>query len=134
MNAVDWIPRGLTIGIGAASPGFEIRPAGRRQTLLHHSNLPAIITSRPTSEEIERPPFEIRQPSDGDVETGALDWRRRHRDRGRGLSMSGAFYVGTVSAPNSPVIGGDTEGGDESDHESGNRKVGNRKSRLGGSG
>lgn len=29
---VEWIPRGLTIGIGAASPGFDIRPR-RRATL-----------------------------------------------------------------------------------------------------
>ncbi|SGY33852.1 BQ5605_C002g01561 [Microbotryum silenes-dioicae] len=33
---VEWIPRGLTIGLGAASPGFDLRPATRRASQSVH--------------------------------------------------------------------------------------------------
>ncbi|SCV68537.1 BQ2448_658 [Microbotryum intermedium] len=34
---LEWIPRGLTIGLGAASPGFDLRPANQRASQsVHH--------------------------------------------------------------------------------------------------
>lgn len=94
---VDWLPRGLTIGIGAVSPGFEIRPR-RTPTLPSTSTFTHIPPISPH-----------RSASEPDLYEGGEQLKRK-RDRIRGLSLSGALYVGT---------GGRTSGehGDESVEE-----------------
>ncbi|BGP44873.1 hypothetical protein JCM10450v2_000688 [Rhodotorula kratochvilovae] len=79
---VKWRPRGFSIGLGAASPGFEIRPATLHRA--HTSHHPSPLSPPP--------------PPDLAASTASLPAegrpaRRRHHHV-RGESLSGAPYVG----------------------------------------
>ncbi|KAK4705451.1 magnesium transporter, partial [Phenoliferia sp. Uapishka_3] len=112
---VEWIPRGLTIGIGAASPGFDIRPSHRRH--IRTSTLPT-SNAAPNFDVFDAPehqPLLIhRVASEADTEEAANELHaRKRKDRTRGVSISGGLFVGvgprsrlshdTNSAPCSPL-------------------------------
>lgn len=83
--------------VGAASPGFDLRPARRRATLQILPNSPPPASASPTA---ERSPFfgqhgRAAGGGDGDQRSGHL--RRMARERGRTKSLSGGVYVGRTS-------------------------------------
>lgn len=114
--SIDWIPRGLTIGIGAISPGFEIRPAGPRRPP-PHSPLRASTASLPPQTPLPNPNEEnspllnpslerTRDSEDFDFTTTTPNpttstseilnnSSKRRRERARGFSISGSLYVGS---------------------------------------
>lgn len=110
--SVEWLPRGLTIGLGAMSPGFDIRPAGHRRTFSQphtSTTLPYSSTFPSHSDDAERPLLHERHFSEAEGEVAAGQLARRRRER-RGFSFSGALYVGrrtaseVESAPSSPLL------------------------------
>lgn len=119
---VEWIPRGLTIGIGAASPGFDIRPAHRRHSHSRHhrrtsSSLSAGAVITPLGgrgdghgDDSERTGLLERTASEADLESAGqeVDRRRASRERHeRGVSLSGALYVGRRDS--TPAMSGDED-------------------------
>ncbi|GAA5985714.1 hypothetical protein JCM11641_007190 [Rhodosporidiobolus odoratus] len=100
-------PRGFSIGLGAASPGFEIRPAHLHHHHHHHHSQPHVLHQSQTASADYALPFPghptettpLAAPttslpgSPGGV-TGAGGGKRRDRGHGRNNSLSGAPYVG----------------------------------------
>lgn len=124
---LEWVPRGLTIGLGAASPGFDIRPAHRpHQRNLHRRSVslthsadhrtspsiaPVITPLARTGDEVDGVGLLDRTASEADVGTAADEvdrrraWREHHHHHShhRTTSLSGALYVGRRdSAPPVP--------------------------------
>ncbi|KAM0749825.1 hypothetical protein T439DRAFT_326722 [Meredithblackwellia eburnea MCA 4105] len=118
---VEWIPRGLTIGIGAASPGFDIRPTTPRRHIrtatLPSASFPPLFDEREVQNDHSRLMQRTASEADAvDDATGEMLARKR-RARQRGFSMSGGLFVGTgrvrghqvPSAPGSPLAPPATE-------------------------
>lgn len=90
--------------VGAASPGFDVRPARRRATLQILPNSPPPLGS--TSPTTERSPLFSSHPhataSDADLDASTGQQRTAHlrrlaREKGRTKSLSGGVYVGRTS-------------------------------------
>ncbi|KAI5475353.1 DUF804 domain membrane protein [Pseudohyphozyma bogoriensis] len=107
-ETVEWIPRGLTIGLGASSPGFAPRPAGHRR----HTRTATLPTSTAFPslhlEDHDRPLIGAPGHPAAEFDSAAGDLALHHR-KSRGYSLSGALYTGvgrrseSGSAPSSPM-------------------------------
>ncbi|GAA5834068.1 hypothetical protein JCM9279_004206 [Rhodotorula babjevae] len=99
---VVWRPRGFSIGLGAASPGFEIRPKVLHRAHASHSSAP-VPSLDPSSPSPAASPSPYPSPFTPVIDLGAstaslpTDGRaaqRRRHGHGRSESLSGALYVG----------------------------------------
>ncbi|KAK4055116.1 hypothetical protein OIV83_000396 [Microbotryomycetes sp. JL201] len=110
---VEWLPKGLSIGIAASSPGFDLRPTSTRRQRHRRTTSTA---SRPEAASVGRPSFFssaserdqlVDQSLSGDVRIEVEgcdgDGIARRPVMRQGTSLSGALYVGRRdSGPLSP--------------------------------
>lgn len=100
--AVAWRPRGFSIGLGAASPGFEIRPKVLHRAHASHASapVPSLDPSSPSPATTPSPyPSPFAPVIDLGASTASLPTegraaQRRRHGHGRSESLSGALYVG----------------------------------------
>ncbi|GJN91686.1 hypothetical protein Rhopal_004709-T1 [Rhodotorula paludigena] len=96
---VIWRPRGFSIGIGAASPGFDIRPAHlHRAHTSHHPPPGSPSPSADLAASTASLPVEGRHGHAHGHAHGTGGRRRHGHGHGRSESLSGSLYVGPPPA------------------------------------
>ncbi|GAA5894219.1 hypothetical protein JCM5296_004687 [Sporobolomyces johnsonii] len=89
---LEWRPRGFSVGLGAASPGFDVRPTAQHRPRSRTSTPPASMPFPTFSNELdvndETPPI---TPNDH----GFASPSRSQRARQGCQSLSGSLYVGS---------------------------------------
>lgn len=94
-----WRPRGFSIGIGAASPGFDIRPAHlHRAHTSHHPPPGSPAPSADLAASTASLPVEGRHGHAHGHGNGNGGRRRHGHGHGRSESLSGSLYVGPPPA------------------------------------
>ncbi|GAA5930134.1 hypothetical protein JCM1841_002322 [Sporobolomyces salmonicolor] len=89
---LDWRPRGFSVGIGAASPGFDVRPTAQHRARRRTSTPPASTPFPSYSNHLDLSDETPVIPPDDD-EFASLSRSQRAR---RGCqSLSGSLYVGS---------------------------------------
>ena len=100
---LEWIPRGLTIGIGAASPGFAIRPAEHHR---RRSISISALSQLASDDLIPTAPLPRRSRSASDaVEYDPPPRGAGHSKPPSGISVDLERGVGRPDSPNRPGRG-----------------------------